>query len=494
MSMEGIIVLSFCVLMIGVGYLSSKRAAKSTEDFYLGGRKNSALMIAAGNVMGWVGAGTLIGAYGKSYFTGLSNGIWYIIGFGCSFILFAVVFAGPSKRLGDARGTGTFVEIWRHRFGTKFGAVWSVFQTIQDCAYCAGQIIAIAIILDMFVGVPYNVGCIGAALIIYIYVSLGGMEGSLRNTLIQMFITFIGIIIAVVVGFKSGGGLTNMLTTQLPAGWQPGIFEGQTFGGIVKLWLPVVLVAVTYNAEYMRTFAAKNRKHAIGGGWLSAFITVFVVLFTACGIIVCVTQAPGLESGDYALIYMLKKLLPWGAPFFVAAILSACMSTCSEAFLGNSAIFSKDVYKPLFKPNATDKQILKVGRIYMIFFAIMGCVIAQMAGSILSLMYFACEMLSVCVPVFIAGFWWNRTTSKGAISGVLVGCLSFFAWSFIPGLAGIIAPLYVGLILSAITVVAVSLVTPPPTKEQLDYIRPFQREDWEKFEGTASEEVVSKEG
>jgi len=480
MSLEGIVVISFCLAMILIGYLSSKKAKQSSEDFYLAGRKNSALMIAAGNVMGWVGSGTLIGSYGKAYFGGLSNGIWYIIGFGCSFILFAVVFAGPSKRLGDARGTTTFVEIWRHRFGTKFSAVWSIFQTIQDCAYCAGQVIAIALILDMFVGIPYHTACIGAAVVILIYVSLGGMEGSLRNTLVQMFLTFAGIIIAVVVGFKAGGGLTNMLANQLPQNWAPGLFAGQSVGSIIKLWLPVVLVAVTYNAEYMRTFAAKDRKHAIGAGWLSGLITVFVALFTACGIIVCVTQAPGLESGDYALIYMLKKLLPWGAPFFVAAILSACMSTCSEAYLGNSAIFTKDVYKPLFKPNADDKEIMKVGRIYMIFFAALSCVVAQMAGSVLSLMYFACEMLSVCVPVFICGFWWNRTTSQGAISGVLAGCLSFFIWSFIPGLNDIIAALYVGLVLSGITVVVVSLLTPPPTKEEVDYIRPFQTENWEK--------------
>lgn len=432
--------------------------------------------------MGWVGSGTLIGAYGNAYFTGLSNGIWYIIGFGCSFVLFAVVFANRSKRLGDARGTSTFVEIWRHRFGVKFSAVWSIFQTIQDCAYCAGQVIAIALILDMFVGVPYRIGCIGAAVIILIYVSLGGMEGSLRNTLIQMFLTFLGLLIAVGVGFYTGGGLTSMLETQLPTGWKPGLFEGQSVGSIIELWLPVVLVAVTYNAEYMRTFAAKSRKVAVGAGWLSAGITVFVALFTACGIIVCVTQAQGLESGDYAMIYMLKKLLPWGAPFFVAAILSACMSTCSEAYLGNSAIFSGDVYKPLFKPNASDKEILKVGKIYMIFFATLSCAVAQAAGSILDLMYFACSMLSVCVPVFICGFWWNRTSSKGAIAGVLMGCLSFFAWSFIPGLSNIIAALYVGLICSAVTVVVVSLLTAPPTAEQLQYIRPFQTEDWEKYE------------
>lgn len=488
MSFEGIVVIVFCVLMIVIGYISSKKAKSSTEDFFLAGRKNTALMIAAGNVMGWVGSGTLIGAYGNSYFTGLSSGIWYIIGFGCSFILFAVVFAARSKRLGDARGTVTFVEIWRNRFSVKFSAVWSVFQTIQDCAYCAGQVIAIALILDLFVGVPYRIGCIGATLIIYVYVSLGGMEGSLRNTLLQMFITFFGIIIAVVVGFKNGGGLSNMLQYQLPPGWEPGIFANQTFGGIMRLWLPVVLVAVTYNAEYMRTFAAKNRKHAVAGGWLSALITVFVVLFTAGGIIVCVTQVPGLESGDYALILMLKKLLPWGAPFFVAAILSACMSTCSEAYLGNSAIFAQDVYKPLIKPAATDQETLKIGKVYMVFFAILSCIVAQMAGSVLSLMYFACEMLSVCVPVFICGFWWNRTTSQGAIAGVIGGCLSFFAWSFIPGLSAIISPLYVGLTVSAIAVIGGSLATPKPTKEQLSYILPFQTEDWEKKEAELNKE------
>lgn len=482
MSLDGIIVIAFCVLMIAIGYFYSKRAQKSTEDFYLAGRKNTALMIAAGNVMGWVGSGTLIGAYGNSYFGGLSAGIWYIIGFGCSFILFAVVFAARSKRLGDARGTTTFVEIWRNRFSPKFSAVWAVFQTIQDCAYCAGQVIAIALILDMFVGVPYQFGCFGAAFVILIYVSIGGMEGSLKNTLLQMGLTFIGIVIAVIVGFRAGGGLTNMLDNQLPVGWEPGVFAGQSVGSIIKLWVPVVLVAVTYNAEYMRTFAAKDRKTAVAGGWLSAAITVFVVIFTACGIIVCVTQAPGLESGDYALIYMLKKLLPWGASFFVAAILSACMSTCSEAYLGNSAIFSQDVYKPLLRPNASDQECLKVGRIYMVFFAILSCLIALQSGSVLDLMYFACEMLSVCVPVFICGFWWNRTTTQGGIAGVIGGCLSYFAWSFIPGLNDIIAALYVGLIVSAIVVVAVSLATPAPTKEQLDYIRPFQREDWEKFE------------
>lgn len=473
LSAEGIGIIIFCVIMVAVGALFAKRAQKSSEDFFLSGRNNSTPLVTAGHVMGWVGAGTLVGVYGTGYTAGVAAAIWYPIGFSVSFFFFGFVFSKRLKRLGDTRGVTTFIEILRRRFSPVIGVAHLLLELVQAIAFFAGQIIATALILNMSMGVPYLAGLIIATVIVLVYVSMGGLSGSLTNTLIQMGITIVGLIIAVAIGVNNSDGFGGLMAS-LPADFNPNPFAGQTFGGVLAGFLPTFLACFCYSSMFLRTFSARSEKTSFRSCMWAGVIAFGIVGLTIIGICVCVVVVPGLETGDYALFEMFRRLLPIGGAIFAAAVLAACMSTASESLICESAVFSKDIYQALLKPHATDKEVIWVSRAFMLFMCVVGVLISWKATSILNMMYFAASIVAAITPVFAAGFWWKRINTPGALAGIIGGFATSILWYVVPVLSTFIAPLYAGLIVCVIAMVVVTFLTPPPSEEQLRFIRPMQ--------------------
>lgn len=473
MSAEGIGIIIFCVIMIGVGVFFAKRAQRSSEDFFLSGRNNSTPLVAAGHIMGWVGAGTLVGVYGTGYMHGVAAAIWYPIGFSAAFFFYGFVFSRRLKRLGDSRQVTTFIEILRRRFAPSIGVAHLSLELVQAVAFFAGQIIATALILNMSMGVPYLAGLMIAAVIVLVYVSMGGLSGSLTNTLIQMAITLVGLAIAVGVGVNYSGGFGGLMNA-LPADFNANPFAGQTVGSVLAGFLPTFLACFCYSSMFLRTFSAKSEKTSFRSCMWAGVIGFAIVGLTIVGIYVCVVAVPGLESGDYALFEMFRRLLPVGGAIFAAAVLAACMSTASEALICESAVFSNDIYKALLKPSATDRELIWVSRIFMLVMSVVGVLISWKATSILTMMYFAANIVSAIVPVFAACFWWKRINTQGAMAGIIAGFSASILWYVVPALSNLIAPLYAGLFFCTVFMLIFTFANKPPSEEQLYFIRPMQ--------------------
>ena len=476
MTAEGIGIIVFCVLMVGIGFFFSKKVQGSSSDFFLGGRNTALPLLVAGHVMGWVGSGTLVGMYGSAYHGGLAAAFWYPFGFTVAFFVFAFVFAKRVKRLGDKRRVFTFVEIIRRRLSARVAAVYSVLQIAQDLAIFVGQIVAIALILNMSMGISPLIGSTIAAIVVLVYVSMGGLSGSLTNTLIQMLLTLLGLLIAVVIGLRSTGGLAGLMAS-LPEGWDPNPFSGLTVSSFFAGFLPTLLASFVYSTMYTRTFAAKDQKTAVRACVWAGVVAAGVLVLSVLGVFVTVSQVPGLENGDYALFELFRKVLPVGGGLFAAAVLAACMSTASEALLDPAAIVSKDLYLGMFKPDATEKQVLRVSKITMVVYCAASVFVAVRVQSILDLMYYAINILACVVPVFMLAFFWNRINNQGAAAGFAVGGVVAIVWDYIPGVSGVLPTLYAGIILASAVTVIVSFMFPAPTEKQLEFILPYQTED-----------------
>ena len=90
-TMEGIGIIVFCALVISIGVILSKKAQRSTENFFVSGRDNNVWIIAAGHIMCWVGSGTLVGVYGTSFASKIADAIWYPIGFTLGFLCLRLI-------------------------------------------------------------------------------------------------------------------------------------------------------------------------------------------------------------------------------------------------------------------------------------------------------------------------------------------------------------------------------------------------------------------
>ena len=180
-----------------------------------------------------------------------------------------------------------------------------------------------------------------------------------------------------------------------------------------------------------------------------------------------------LVNGNQKLVFiqLARDLFPgFIAGLLLAAIIAASMSTADSQLLVASSSFTSDIYKPIFRKNASDKEIMWMGRIIVVLVAIVAYFIASSKGSgaqaIMNMVENAWGLFGGAFgPVVILSLFWKRFTYKGAIAGIVSGSLVDIFWliylSKPTGIYEILPAFIVGLIVS----VLVSLIDKKPSEE-----------------------------
>ena len=174
-------------------------------------------------------------------------------------------------------------------------------------------------------------------------------------------------------------------------------------------------------------------------------------------------------SHESVFIEMVKELFPaFIAGILLSAILAAAMSTADSQLLVASSSFTSDIYKPVFRKNASDKEILWVGRIVVIVIAVIAFFISinPKATSIMDLVSNAWAGFGAAFgPVIILSLFWKRFTYKGAVAGILGGSITVVLWiAFLSKSTGIYE-LLPGFIVGLILCIVVSLIDKKPSEE-----------------------------
>ncbi|MBQ2862789.1 MAG: sodium:proline symporter, partial [Clostridia bacterium] len=165
-----------------------------------------------------------------------------------------------------------------------------------------------------------------------------------------------------------------------------------------------------------------------------------------------------------------NSLVPIIAGFVMAGILAATISSSDSYLLIAASAFAKNIFQGIFKKKASDKQVMTVSRITLLALALVGIIIALDENSIIfKIVSFAWAGFGATFgPIMILSLFWKRTTREGAIAGMVSGAAMVFIWKLgISRLGGAFAiyELLPAFIISAIVIVAVSLVTKAPSKE-----------------------------
>ena len=204
--------------------------------------------------------------------------------------------------------------------------------------------------------------------------------------------------------------------------------------------------------------------------------------------------AHGITVDDPERIFMvLCQALchPAIAAILMAAILAAIMSTSDSQLLVSASAFSNDLYKHLFRKNASNKEVMWVSRGVVVLITLVAVIVAMQGAPsadgvkhgksfldvVMSLVSFAWGGFGATFgPIMLLALFWKRTTLAGAISGMLVGGITTFVWKFyLSGFTAEIFQIYElvpGFVLSFVTIVVVSLCTKEPSAEiQLEFDR-----------------------
>ncbi len=180
-----------------------------------------------------------------------------------------------------------------------------------------------------------------------------------------------------------------------------------------------------------------------------------------------------LTAGNQKLVFirLARDLFPgFIAGLLMAAIIAASMSTADSQLLVASSSFTSDIYKPIFRKNASEKEVMWVGRLIVVIVSVVAYFIASSKGSgaqaIMNMVENAWGLFGGAFgPVVILSLFWKRFTYKGALAGIITGAVTDILWLvFLSGTTGIyeILPAFiVGLIFS----IVVSLLDKKPSAE-----------------------------
>ncbi len=167
----------------------------------------------------------------------------------------------------------------------------------------------------------------------------------------------------------------------------------------------------------------------------------------------------------------LTKILfnPWIAGIILAAILAAVMSTLSCQLLVCSSTLTEDLYKAFLRKNASQKELVWVGRFMVLLIAMLAIWLASNPSSkVLGLVAYAWAGFGAAFgPLIILSLFWKRMTLKGAIAGMLVGAMTVIVWKNVMADTGLyeIIP---GFILASLSIVIVSLLDRAPSTEVIE--------------------------
>jgi len=439
-----IVVGIYLLVLIGIGYwVSFVKSRDKDENLFL-----------AGHSLGWssigltmwgtnVGPSMLIASASIGYTTGIvaGNFAWYAFVF---ILLLALVFA---PRYLDAKVL-TLPEFMGKRFGqsTRNILAWYTMVTIL-ISWLALTLFAGGILVGQILNLPLWLSVIILVLIAAFFTIAGGLKAVAYTNVFQMLLLIIVSFILTVVGVQKAGGIMAVYNHT------PGEFWNllRPMNDPNYPWLAIVLgypimgvwFWCTDQSMVQSVLGAKNLKQGQLGanftGWLKS---LDVALFIIPGI-VCFILFPDLKNPDEAYMTMVTRLFPAGMTGLVMAVLiAALVSTIDSALNSLSTVFTMDIYVKKYKPEATQKQIITIGRVVTVLGAVIAILMTLAINSIKGLNLFDVfqAVLGFIAPpmsvVFLFGVLWKRTTTKAANFALSFGTIFsigtgiFYLWIF----------------------------------------------------------------
>lgn len=463
--------------MLYIGYWSYKKTS-DLSDYMLGGRglgpAVTALSAGASDMSGWM----LMGIPGAMYVTGLSS-IWIAVGLVIG-AYFNYLIVAPRLRTYTevANDSITLPDFFENRFNDKrhlLRVVSSIVIIVFFTLYTSSGIVAGGKLFESSFGLNYEVGLYVTAGVVVLYTMFGGFLAVSLTDFVQGCIMFVALVLVPFVVISDIGGVQAMNDVIHSIDAE----KFNMFNGVSAL---AIISAMAWGLGYfgqphiiVRFMAIRSVKdlpaaRRIGMTWM--IVSICGAMATGFAGIAYVAKT-GTELTDPETIFVLFSQVlfhPLISGFLLAAILAAIMSTISSQLLVTSSSLTGDFYQAFLNKDATDKQLVFVGRLSVLLVAIVAISLAyDRNSSILSLVSNAWAGFGAAFgPLVILSLYWKKMNKQGALAGMLTGAITVLIWIYAPITVGgellssVMYEIVPGFILSTIAIVVVSNFTAAP--------------------------------
>ncbi len=469
------------VIVIGI-YFFIKSKSGGEKEYFLGGRSIgpwvAAMSAQASDMSGWL----LMGFPGSILAFGMGK-VW--IGLGLA-LGTAANWIFVAKRLRNfsiaANDSITLPQYLSNRFLSKGKAlqiICAIIFLVCFTVYVASSFSAGAkVVTSVLPQVSTSTALIIFAVIIIAYTFLGGFKAVCWTDFFQGLMMLVAILAVpfiilfakeydwskVIAGYTMADGTVSTFNANpFSASWQD-IVSGLGWG-LGYFGMPHILV------RFMSIKDSKVVKKSATIGIIWVVLSLGAAI--AIGILGRSLYAEELLANgaqEKIFIFCTNLFPPFIGGLLLSAIIAAAMSTADSQLLVASSSFTSDIYKPVIRKEASDKEMLWVGRLLVFVIAIVAYFIAssksEAASGIMDMVENAWGGFGASFgPVIILSLFWKRLTYKGAVAGVLGGAIVDILWLLLlSGKTGVyeIVP---GFIAGVICAVAVSLIDKEPSDE-----------------------------
>ena len=434
----------FCLGLVGIIVWVTRQKSETSTDYFLAGRDATWLAIGSSIFASNIGSEHLVGLAGAGASSGMAMAHWEMHGW---LILILGWFFVPFY---ERSGVFTMPEFLEKRYNKGARSILSiislvsyVFTKVAVTVYAGGVVFKQVFGIESMFGIDFFwISAVGLVVLTGIYTTLGGMKAILWTSVLQAPVLLVGSLAVLVIGLIRIGGWSEMMEICRAV---PVNADGDTMTSLIRSandpeypWTGVLLGSAIIGFWYwctdqfivQRVLSGRNQKESRRGAIFgAAFKITPVFIFLIPGMIAYSMNARGMISlpdSDSAFSVLVKELLPLGFKgLVVGGILAALMSSLASLFNSSATLFTVDFYEK-FKPQASEKELVKVGRIATVAVVVLGILwIPVMRGLGKVLYAYLQDVQSLLAPgiaaVFLLGIVSKRTTPAAGLIGLATG-------------------------------------------------------------------------
>ncbi len=493
----------YMAAVIAIGVIFAKRANANSDNYFLGGRSLgpwvTAMSAEASDMSGWL----LMGLPGVAYWCGLADAFWTAAGLAVGTYINWLIVSKRLRRYSIKAGNSvTLPEFFSNRFREKKPVILLIsagFILIFFTVYAASCFVTCGKLFSTLFGTSYVSMMLLGAVFVLLYTVLGGFLAESVSDFMQAIVMIIALVTVLGTGISAAGGVSavvenarsipgfleffGMANPTLTEGGTQAVVSGSpVFGERLPYGFLAVISMMAWGLGYfgmpqvlLRFMAIRDEKELPRSRRIA---TVWVLISLAAAILIGLvgrslypTALGTASDAENVFILLSTGLLPaLLAGFIMAGILAATISSSDSYLLIAASAFAKNIYKGVVKKDATDKQVMWNSRAVLVAIAVVAAIIALDENSVIfTIVSFAWAGFGATFgPLVLFSLFWKRMNRAGAIAGMVSGGVAVFIWKLVlKPLGGVfgIYELLPAFLISCIFIVAVSLLTAPPSKE-----------------------------
>lgn len=387
------LLITYAALFVTLGLWIGRRTRAS--DFFVAGRSLGPGLIFSTFLAANIGASSTVGATSLGYAEGLSAW-WWNGSAGIGSLALAWLVAPRMWREAAAHGDLTVGDFLERRYGRAMRGSVATLIWLGTLTILAAQLLGVAAVLNVTAGFSQLTGCAIGALVTVSYFTAGGLLSTAWVNLVQLIVILAGFAIAVPFAVGAAGGWHGLGMTGADVFASTGPASGWH---LLFLLGPAFIVSP---GLLQKAFGARDERAArLGIAWNGIILLVFACAPAVIGVAARIVT-PSLARPDLALPTMMAGALPpWLGTLALAAVFSAEVSSADAVLFMLATSASRDLYRGFIRPDASDRELLRVARAAAIAGGICGIGVAMIYGSVRAAVgvFFAILTVTLFVPV-----------------------------------------------------------------------------------------------